>query len=269
MSLTSIVKSDKELREKFKSLFIRPKLEKGQELLFEPQTKNSSIVGIAFDYLFRFHLERLHVNCESAEWIASKAIETGRIHPDKFDEATRIVFQAKEMHSEFLNTGVMTNDFVRQVLSMSYIDPVFRSGFGYEYIGRDIDDNDVEDVVSMLNHVNFESFQNQKFCSINPTFGEPSRWVGGADADIILGSTLIDLKTTKKCSFTLDHFCQLLGYYMLHRADCFVSDKNIQLDSLAIYYARFGYFFKFKVTDLIEDDELQSFSAWFLSRFQK
>ena len=58
MSLTALIDNDKELRDKINSAFLRPKLE-NKPLLAEPLTKNYSLVGIAFDYIFRFFLENL------------------------------------------------------------------------------------------------------------------------------------------------------------------------------------------------------------------
>ena len=51
------------------------------------------------------------------------------------------------------------------------------------------------------------TFKSEK-CYLNPTFGDASNLVGGADADIILDDMLIDIKTTKAISFTQEHYNQ-------------------------------------------------------------
>ena len=80
---------------------------------------------------------------------------------------------------------------------------------------------------------------------LNPTF-EGSRDVGGADADIILGSCLIDIKATVRPGVTRNWLYQLLGYALLDYSD------EYQLDSVGVYLARQGVLHKWPLRDLIE-----------------
>jgi hypothetical protein len=59
MSLTSILsdKCNKELRDKLKIEFLRPVFSLKTEIKALPLTNNYGIVGTAFDYLMRFHLQ--------------------------------------------------------------------------------------------------------------------------------------------------------------------------------------------------------------------
>ena len=68
---------------------------------------------------------------------------------------------------------------------------------------------------------------------LNPKF-EGSRDVGGADADIILSSCLIDIKTTVNPRVTGDWLYQLLGYVLLDYGD------QYRLDSVGVYLTRQG-----------------------------
>src|SRR5262249_21359892 len=66
---------------------------------------------------------------------------------------------------------------------------------------------------------------------LNPTF-EGSPDVGGADADLILGDCLVEIKTTLNPCWNRDWLYQLLGYVLLDYAD------HYQIRSIAIYLAR-------------------------------
>ena len=81
MSLTSILKSShfRDLKEKLREDFPRPKFVLTGDIIAPPQTKNYGIIGTAFDYLLRFKLEYTYKeNTEQKdEWIADLAI--GRI----------------------------------------------------------------------------------------------------------------------------------------------------------------------------------------------
>jgi len=51
----------------------------------------------------------------------------------------------------------------------------------------------------------------------NPSFGGASAFVGGADADVVVGNTLWDFKTTKYFKYNNTDWAQLLGYVILSK----------------------------------------------------
>lgn len=76
--------------------------------------------------------------------------------------------------------------------------------------------------------------------SLNPIFEPYSSAVGGADADFIFDSTLIDLKSTSKLAYSTEDVAQIFGYAAMALA------TGKELERCGIYSARFG------VTALIE-----------------
>ncbi len=79
-------------------------------------------------------------------------------------------------------------------------------------------------------------FSNSEVVSYNPTFGEASMMVGGADADLLVDTTLIDIKTTIKWGYMWADAAQLVGYYVLAA----MNGEPWPIDRLAIYRSRFG-----------------------------
>lgn len=63
-------------------------------------------------------------------------------------------------------------------------------------------------------------FIDSKGCILNPAFGEAAALVGGADADLMIDNTLIDLKTTKKTAVQCRHLPATAG--RLH----FIQDRS-------------------------------------------
>ena len=66
---------------------------------------------------------------------------------------------------------------------------------------------------------------------LNPTFAL-SRGVGGADADLVLGSCLLDIKATVNPRLERSWLLQLLGYTLLD------SDDACHIDAVGILLAR-------------------------------
>ncbi|RLJ00615.1 MAG: hypothetical protein DRP08_06425 [Candidatus Aenigmatarchaeota archaeon] len=53
-----------------------------------------------------------------------------------------------------------------------------------------------------------EYFKPKKICILNPTFGRASELVHGADCDLVIDDTIIDIKTTQETKFRRDYFSQ-------------------------------------------------------------
>lgn len=270
MSLTSLIKSDKELRDNIKAAFLRPKLDRNKPLLAEPLTKRYGLVGTAFDYIFRFYLEKLNnIHNESEIWIAEQAIELLMPNEEVYEIGLEIINNVKELRKKFIETGELSRELIRQTLRMSYIDPVFRAGVGIEYIGVDADNADIEDIERQFSLVDEKLFTANDACVLNPTFCEASKLVGGADADFVIDDKLIDIKTTKKLELKLNDFCQIIGYLLLHKISGINGRKEIEINQLGIYYSRYGYLFLFNVKDSIDSESLQVFTEQFESSIRK
>jgi hypothetical protein len=266
LSLTSLIDSDKELKAKFKSAFTRPKLEK-KPLLVEPHTKSYGLVGTAFDYLFRFNMERINqVADNSTTWIAEETMEWLGTDNVAFNVGTQIISETRALYRRFQSDGKLSTEFIRQILRMSYIDPVFRSGYGAEYIGRDADAADIEDVLEQYEKVDWSLFEASTICLLGPTFGDASRLVGGADADLLIDDKLIDIKTTKNLQLKPVDFYQIIGYLVLHRISGIGGRQELAIEQLGFYFSRYAYLFLFRVEDIIDEKSLISFTEWFEDR---
>ncbi len=90
---------------------------------------------------------------------------------------------------------------------------------------------------------------------LNPTF-EGSADVGGADADLILGRTLIEIKTTKKAEIRPDWMRQLLAYALLDYSN------QYDIGSVGFYFPRQGLFLQWSLDEVMQnlcDDSSLSF----------
>jgi hypothetical protein len=118
---------------------------------------------------------------------------------------------------------------------------------------KDIADMTRSEYVEDLNRLSalfFRKFRDRlaKRSVLNPTFSG-SLDVGGADADIILGRDLIDLKCTINAQLPLDKLrhsvYQVIGYALLDY------DNNYQIENVGIYYARQGVHWSMPIPDLL------------------
>ena len=80
---------------------------------------------------------------------------------------------------------------------------------------------------------------------LNPTF-DGSRHVGGADADLIVDGTLIDIKCTSKNEIQADWLRQVLGYVLLDYSD------RYRITGIGIYMARQGVLFQWDLEEALE-----------------
>ena len=275
MSLTSVLK-DSNIRAQFKQHFPVPKTKFNVAIQAPPTTKKYSLIGTAFDYLLRLHLKHTFPKSVTERWVAEAAVDrmklvsgeyvrigevikpwnrmmepqeqypnAGRLmewYPDHSQtwadaasSSEKTLDHAKKHCENFIKAGDITDDLIKSVLSLASLDAVFRAGkiFGTPQITKD-DVADIENLLSVMKNSGLLRPKTRAF--LNPTFGEGSSLVGGADADLIIDKMLIDIKTTKSISFTQDMYNQLLGYYALST----FKDKLGGIANLGIYFSRYG-----------------------------
>lgn len=276
MSLTNFLNRP-DVRERFRLEFPRPRLQADKALLAPPRSNRYSLVGTAFDYLLRFYLQRLNPKAVHRRWVAEAGlnslanklpavydIDVRRLSVDRSVEAGKEAFDnARTAYAEYISSGRVTDRLLRGVIHLAQLDVVHRSGWVDESLGV-AHREDVQDLRALLSCVNPDDFRVKRSCLLNPTFGDASRLVGGADADLVIDTMLVDVKTTKRLALDRDHFNQLVGYLVLSDLAGFDGAKRKkQLSKLAIYYARHAHLEVFNVKDIVNPETYPAFVQWF------
>jgi hypothetical protein len=294
MSLTSILKDPKnvELKEIFKSEFPRPAFNIKSEPKAPPLTKNWSIVGTAFDYLFRFYLEHLNKNSLiiKGNWVADLAyskllnqvskskkqqVSTGYLQDkvikitDLLETINQLYNQTKLNYAQYIKTGTLTEDLISNTIFLAKLDNYFRSTI----IDHDFATHnkaDIEDLSKLISLVNPDNFMAKDRLYFNPTFGNGSYLVGGADADLIIDDTLIDIKVIKDAKLDREHLNQILRYYILSLYDRVSnSSSTFQIEKLGIYFARHGELWTIPTSQFGDKRKFEDFTNWFVTYVSK
>jgi hypothetical protein len=285
MSLTSFLSNNQDVRDHFRQQFNKPPLATDKDLLAPPLSNRYTLVGTAFDYLLRFYLKRLNPDAIERQWVAEYClarpspllvgaididIDTGTVvsytETKLTKRAKRIIEQAKANYFAYLRSGRITDDLFKSALCLAQLDPIYRAGFIDKNMGN-VRDEDIEDLRKLLSIVDPKLFKAQHLCMLNPTFGEASRLVGGADADLLIDDLLIDIKTTKKLDFKTTFFHQLMGYVVLHEI-ARVGDLTPKppVTKAGIYFARHAHLHVFQLDAVIDRDSFPKFVRWFKKR---
>ena len=298
MSLTHFV-SLPEIRRELEKQFTMPSLEIPGNIRVEPKTKSYGLTGTAFDYLFRFKLRRLNPAALTKRWVAEIALN---LLPEDYDDeelkakskATGIPVQilremvgleikrqpgslrekveslikeAKQIYDEYIRSGIMNDEVIRAAVHLAQIDPIYRAGYLDPNLGQ-ADNLVIQELRELIEIVIDEAFIARDHCLLNPTFGDASHEVGGADADFIIDGCLVDIKTTKSAKFTRNQFNQLIGYYILHDIGGIDGDYNLTVMTLGVYYSRYGELCTFPVEPLIGRG-YSSFVKWFRKKMKE
>lgn len=261
MSLTSFLKIPN-VRAKFAETFPfkAPKL--SGDLLAPSQTKNYSLIGTAFDYLLRFQIERLNPNTLKRSWVAESGVELARNQPKEYKKLNAILNAIKNgPYSDFIKTGNLSESLFASTIVLAKLDMIVRIG-RVEPNLMNYQDKDILDLKNLLSIVDNSFFVSNFFCSINPIFNDASLLVGGADADMIIDDTLIDIKTVKDLKFQKDHYHQLIGYYILSKIGK-VDGMKHDLKNIGIYFSRYGILHTIPVSQFKENPNFDSFVKWF------
>jgi hypothetical protein len=264
MSLTSFLSNNQDVRDRFRQQFNKPPLATDKDLLAPPLSNRYTLVGTAFDYLLRFYAKRLNPDAIERQWVAEHCLTrpspllVGAIDFD-LDTGTVVSYTETKLTKR-------AKRIFKSALCLAQLDPIWRAGFIDKNMGN-VKDEDIEDLRKLLSIVEPKLFKAKHLCLLNPTFGEASRLVGGADADLLIDDLLIDIKTTKKLDFKTTFFHQLMGYVVLHEI-ARVGDLKPKppVTKAGIYFARHAHLHVFQLDAVIDRDSFPEFVRWFKER---
>lgn len=265
MSLTSIIRSP-DVRKRLSSEFIKPPFILKKPILAPPMTKNYGLVGTAFDYLLRFRIERINKKVVQSSWVAENVVKQVADDERLTKKFAPVVAEAKVLQDDFLKTGKFTLEMYKTVILLAKVDYFLREQYVDPAFGK-VDKRDVTDLKRLVSIIPLNSFKAKKIVALNPTFGNASNLFGGADADLVIDDTIIDIKTTKELETRRDAFNQLIGYYALSKiASIDGLPRSHKIRTLAIYFSRFAEFAFYSVDSIIEPKRFKSFLKWFEQR---
>ena len=189
------------------------------------------------------------------------------------ERADRIIREAKSRYSRFLKSGRLTKHLIKSAILLARLEGIFKGGISIvapEQIDLDtINEKDITDLRNLIKAVNWHNFKARQICLLNPTFGEASRLVGGADADVVIDDTLIEIKTTIKWDFKRDYFSQLIGYYCLYCIGGIDGlPKKRKIKNFAIYFSRQAYLHVLPLNQCIDNQRFTEFFEWFKDKVE-
>lgn len=279
MSLTSLVNKKTRVRDRLNDAFPKPRTAIKADLLVPPAASNRTIVGTAFDYLLRFHLEKCTRIAKSSPWIAHRAIRR-LVHDTLFDSVFvgdetvglddiqylifEIVVNAKIVHRRFLDGADNLDDLIRACIGLAHCDIYYRIGRFDVGVLADPPEEEIKELGDLLSGVDFSKFRARETCLLNPRFGRGSKLIGGADADVLIDDLLIDIKTTSKLQFRIEEWRQLLGYVALNRQfPIGGGHKPVPIRRIGIYFSRYNHLMTLPLRQVLNWRRFEDFAVWF------
>jgi len=286
MSLTTLLTSDAEIKTlfstlpNFKNLFNTlnddgiPFPKSLMPLADLVDGANAGNVGMAYDYWLRAYMQRINQDEDEPKLVADRSIKRLRIGLAKHElehllpQITEKYNVSKEIRRQFsIGNSVIERDLYEACIFLGYIEEYFRSGRIREN-GYDINPNEVDDLSRIASSTKEVAhfFRKQNRVLYNPSFGDMSSLVGGADADYVIDDMLVEIKTVRRIGYQGEHLRQLIGYYILAKFD---KDFPVVIDKLGIFFSRFNRFVYLTIEDIEQAFDLERFSKQFVDILQK
>lgn len=281
MSLTSFIERDV-VAGTLNRYFPPPRGTVGTSIQQPWQTTNYGLVGTAFDYLLRFWLAHTIPSVHTrSRWVAETGMEmlSSELFEDEGlpDEAEGIVEEARTERDAYVEEGDLKDRLIELTLDLARLDWVYRNGAKPTGLGQ-YDERDVMDLRRLVELLYQEAHLEGQEAYLNPTFGIASSMVGGADADVLLDHTLIDVKVTKQERVQESWWLQLVGYALLADIDQILNQRHEepdeesestslpQIETLGIYFARHGESWTVPASRVYEYSDYEAVRAWFVDK---
>jgi len=277
MSITRLVTTRTPVRERLAADFPKPKLRLRAKLLVPSSGFTPGLVGTAYDYLLRFHLLRAMPFATSEQWVAEKALErigalaTHReiLVGEKWLFAQHMKFRMERVlsHSRrslrtFLSGTRLSTCMIESAIRLAHCDLYFRIQRFDKRFGKPLK-RQVKELRSLINATNLEQFTSATRCLLNPSFGEGSIIIGGADADLLIDDMLIDVKTSATLRVRVEDWRQLICYAALNKHFPIGGEKRPKaIRHIGIYFARYNYLVSWPLRKVVDSTNFSSFSGW-------
>jgi hypothetical protein len=284
MSLTSLIRYKTPVRERMALDFPRPRLKLDAPILVPSAGVNDALIGTAFDYLLRFHVQRQNRHAIAREWIAEGAhariveiLETGfvktplgwlRLMPKgeqalskARDTMAGYIADAKRHFARFMQGGALSTELLRGSLNLARCDMCHRAGMLGAQLGDAPRRADVEQLRRLVVATDWSAFKAKRVCLLNPCFGG-AEMVGGADADLLLDETLIEVKTTADLRIETHDWRQLIGYAALNEHFPVGCGKSLPIRRAGFYFSRHAYLVTWPMTELVDTEKFTAFANW-------
>lgn len=303
MNLTSYI-SQKVVRDRIRRAYVRPESIGPRELLVPQQIgTDPRLIGTAFDYLLRFHIERLNPGSVSQTWIAEtvviaieKALTNGwpaRIQVDTapsptthgktcavygFDKnpvrTARKIREALELarteYRYYITGGPLKRELLLSCCILARLDWVSRGYCSFDICLPDnwaaYEEPDLIELRQLLEAIDPSLFKASSRCVLNPRFRTN---LLAADCDLLIDDRIIEIKVVSRYLQDQRDWDQLFGYYALYRhAGVEGVRRNVRVRHLGIYSARFA---KYQEINLFgkQFEEIEKLSNWMIDRLQR
>jgi hypothetical protein len=173
--------------------------------------------------------------------------------------------EAEKRHRQFLTSNNIRpgREIAEAAVMLAHLDTVFRIRILDDAAFKPVPHEILDDLEAMLTIVPADSFTATRRCVLNPRFGSASNLVGGADGDLIIDGTLIDLKSTKKLELDRETFNQVLLYYVLSCIGGIENCPEGAVEYLGVYFARYGVLHRIAVKEVVMHAQMPAFIEWF------
>ncbi len=269
---------------RYNSNSIENRIQNGETpiLLAIPKSRNSAIIGAAFDYYLRFSIEREFVNVISSKWVAELAIEKLKTFIESYKSTSAHIKLNKLILDKFVDSKIICNEYrsggqviftdvLKACIFFAQMDLYYRNVLNpidLLYTAGIVENADLEDLMGIIKICRMKYFKTPKLTVLNPTFGVASRMIGGADGDLIVDQTLIDIKVTKEFKLIRPYFNQLLCYYLLYLIGGVDNAPETTIERIGLYFARYNYLWTIRISELGTAEKFEKLKEYLLVKLK-
>ena len=299
MSLTSILK-DRDMKARFREHFPAPRVGFDSPMIAPPISDRCSLIGIAFDYLLRFHIKRIFPGSVQGKWAAETAVDlikmnsgeyadvngtirpfdTSRPRSEQFCSEGEIVYVeehsgawadavgpaeaalngAKENYARFIRIGDVTDDLLKSILILAKLDPVYRAGMLFE---TDINTEygGIEQDVVDLRSLLAIAVDSGRFKPKNSAFLNPDFGIGSALVGGADADLILDGALIDIKTTKKLKFTQAMYNQILGYCALSTLEKKFKIERMGIYFSRYGVLHTIPVGNI--EDSAKEIIRWF------
>jgi hypothetical protein len=217
-------------------------------------TDAPQVMGMALDYALRGGLTARH-GLARQPLVAERALEFAALWSPRVEEKVQaLLSKSLRAYAKIDASAALPSAAAKGCLILARLEMMRRSHDLYGY-DRKPSSGEVDELQRLYTIIPWDDFVPREQIYLNPGFGPGSILIGGADADVVVDDTVIDIKTIKKQTLEIETVRQLVIYGLLARRFGLNGGAPLQIQNIGVYFARAGELRVWPLTDALAEGE--------------
>lgn len=255
MTITQIIREDKNFMNKLQEILPKPKLNKliYQKEIILPNHNSSALAGTAFHYMFYKHFYLKYKNTFNIDLntVLEPAYYGYRNISSSLDQEQKSIFNVSFDIYKKTEINSDSNLELGSYLFLALLESIYRSGIWNNSLFLMNEQQIINDLNNLKPSILNLDLKPKYRLELGFKFNRLGNSITKADGDLIIDNMLLDIKTSKNPLISKSMWYQIILYYLFN-----LHNKDNTIEYVGFIFPRMDSYILFKISDYYSESDI-------------